>query len=47
MTDTNGFVIAAYIVMWVGVIGYFLRLLRVSRDARRQLDEASHEGRTT
>lgn len=47
MPDTNGFVIAAYIVMWVGLIWYGVRLHRVYRDARRRLNEASREGGNT
>jgi len=45
MADTNGFVVAAYIVMWVGLIGYGVRLHLVFREARRRLDDASREGR--
>ena len=45
MADMNGFVVAAYIVMWVGLIGYGVRLHRVFREARRRLDDASREGR--
>ena len=45
MPDTNGFIIAAYVVMWVGLIGYGLRLHRVFRVAQRRLDEASRDGR--
>ena len=45
MAETNGFVVVAYIVMWVGLIGYGVRLHRVFREARRRLDDASHEGR--
>ncbi len=41
MDEQYGFVIAAYVVFWVGVIGYLGRLQRVSRAARRRLDEAS------
>ena len=44
MNGSNGFVIAAYIVMWVGLLGYGIRLHRVFRDSRRSLDEASHGG---
>ena len=47
MADMNGFVVAAYIVMWVGLIGYGVRLHRVFREARRRLDVASREGRKT
>lgn len=41
MLEGNGFVVAAYVVMWVGVIGYALRLHRVSRDAKHRLEQAS------
>ncbi|HEX6315665.1 MAG TPA: hypothetical protein VFZ73_12435 [Gemmatimonadaceae bacterium] len=47
MGDSNGFVVAAYVVMWVGLIGYGLRLHRVFRDSRRRLDDASSSGRST
>lgn len=45
MADLNGFVVAAYVVMWIGLVGYVIRLLGVTRDARRRLDEASDAGR--
>ena len=45
MADGNGFVIAAYAAMWIGLIGYALKLHRVSREAERRLDEALREGR--
>ena len=45
VSDTNGFVIAAYVVMWIGLIGYGLHLRRVSAEARRRLGEASRDGR--
>ena len=46
MSGSNGFVIAAYVVMWIGLVGYGIRLHRIFRDSRRRLDEASHsEGR--
>ena len=44
MTDSNGFVIAAYVVMWIGLIGYGIRLHRVFRHSRRRLADASREG---
>jgi CcmD family protein len=47
MAESNGYLIAAYVVMWVGLIGYALRLHRVSRDARLRLDEAMREGKNT
>jgi CcmD family protein len=48
MNGSNGFVIAAYTVMWVGLLGYAIRLHRVFRDARQRLDAASRtEGRSS
>ena len=44
MAESNGYLVAAYVVMWVGLIGYALKLHRVYRDAERRLDEASREG---
>ncbi len=41
MLEGNGFVVAAYVVMWVGVLGYAVRLHRVSRDAKHRLAQAS------
>ena len=45
MSGTNGFVVAAYVVMWIGLLAYGIRLHRVFRDARRRLDTASRDGR--
>jgi hypothetical protein len=45
MGDSNGFVVAAYVVMWVGLIGYAIRLHRVFRDSRRRLADAAQSGR--
>ena len=45
MADGNNFVIAAYVVMWIGLIGFGVRLHRVTREAQRRLDDASREGR--
>ena len=48
MNGSNGFLIAAYVVMWVGLLGYGIRLHRIFRESRRRLDEASRsEGRMT
>ena len=44
MTGTNGFVVAAYVVMWVGLVGFGLRLFRVCADSRRRLEQASRDG---
>jgi CcmD family protein len=41
MLEGNGFVVAAYVVTWIGVIGYAMRLHRVSRDAKHRLAQAS------
>ena len=45
MSDTNGFVVAAYIVMWVGLIAYGCDSIGFSARLRRRLDDASREGR--
>jgi hypothetical protein len=47
MNGSNSFLIAAYVVFWVGVVGYGLRLHRVFKESRRRLDEASRDGRMT
>ena len=47
MTGTNGFVVAAYVVMWVGLIGFGLRLFRVFAESRRRLEQASRDGGNT
>jgi hypothetical protein len=46
MSNSNGFVIAAYVVMWIGLIGYGIRLHRVFRDSRRRLERATRDGRS-
>ena len=46
MSNPNGFVIAAYVVMWIGLIGYGIRLHRVFRDSRRRLEQATRDGRS-
>ena len=46
MSGMNGFVVAAYAVMWIGLIGYGIRLHRVFRDSRRRLEEATRDGRS-
>jgi hypothetical protein len=32
-------------VMWIGLIGFGIRLHRVFRDSRRRLERATHDGR--
>lgn len=44
MGDANGFVIAAYVVMWIGLVGYGMRLHRLFRDSRRRYEDASRDG---
>jgi hypothetical protein len=46
MSDSNGFVVAAYVVMWIGLIGYGIRLHRVFRDSRRRLEQVTRDGRS-
>lgn len=41
MPESNSFIVAAYTVMWIGVITYLVRLRRVSRDAKHRLEQAS------
>ena len=45
MDGSNGFLVAAYVVTWIGLIGYGIRLHRVYQDSRRRLDDASRDGR--
>ena len=46
MNGTNGFLVAAYVVMWIGLLGYAIRLHRVFRESRQRLEDASRtEGR--
>jgi hypothetical protein len=44
MGEANGFLTAAYVIMWIGLIGYGVRLHRVFRESRRRYDEASRDG---
>jgi hypothetical protein len=46
MNGSNGFVIAAYVVMWAGLVGYGIRLHQVFKESRRRLNDASRDGRT-
>ena len=41
MPDGNGYIIAAYVVTWVAIIGYAVRLHFVMQRARAQLEQAS------
>jgi len=40
-TNSNNFIIAAYVVTWVTVIAYAVRLVLVTRRAKEQLEQAS------
>lgn len=44
MNDTShlGFLIAAYAVVWIGVLVYVTSLSRRSRQLERELDELKH-----
>jgi hypothetical protein len=44
MADNTVYIAAAYVVTWVVLIGYAIRLHGVSRRARAQYDEASRSG---
>ena len=46
MSGPNGFVVAAYVVMWIGLIGFGIRLHRVFRESRRRLEQATRDGRS-
>jgi hypothetical protein len=41
MSESNGYIIAAYTVTWITLIGYAIRLHLVSRRARAQMESAS------
>ena len=41
MPDSNNYVVAAYVVTWIMLLGYALRLHAVSRRSREQYAEAS------
>lgn len=36
----SAFIIAAFVIMWVGLLGYGLRLRRTRADAVRRMDAA-------
>jgi CcmD family protein len=44
MPESNGYIVAAYVVTWVVILGYALRLVRVTRQANEQLERASRSG---
>ena len=41
MPESNGYIVAAYVLTWVMLVGYAVRLARVSRRAKEQLEQAS------
>jgi hypothetical protein len=43
MADGMGYIVAAYVVTWVGLIGYAIRLVGVARRAQEQLERASRD----
>jgi CcmD family protein len=51
MPDNDTFIIAAFVVTWVVIIGYVLHLRRTRRTARRRYDDALRDvsggGRTS
>lgn len=43
MAEANGYIVAAYVVTWIGILGYAARLVLVSRRAKEQLERASRD----
>lgn len=43
MAEANGFIVAAYVVAWVGILGYAFYLHGASRRARVEYEEASRD----
>jgi hypothetical protein len=41
MPDQNSYVVAAYVVTWITLLGYGLYLHSVSRRSRRQFEQAA------
>ena len=46
MPDQNSYIVAAYAITWITLLGYALYLHAVSRRSRRQLEQAAstHDG---
>ncbi|HEX7121879.1 MAG TPA: CcmD family protein [Gemmatimonadaceae bacterium] len=44
MSDNIGYIVAAYGITWIVLVGYALRLHRVSRRAQAEFGQASQEG---
>ena len=45
IASNQTFIIAAYAVTWVVLLGYLLRLIRKGRRARADFDRIAHEQR--
>jgi CcmD family protein len=43
MAEGMGYIVAAYVVTWIGLVGYAVRLMGVSRRAREQFERASRD----
>ena len=43
MPDNTGYIVAAYVITWVVLVGYAVRLQAVSRRARARLEQATRE----
>lgn len=43
MRDVTGFIVAAYAITWLGLIGYAVRVHRLSRRLRAEFSEAQRE----
>lgn len=44
MSDNTTFVVAAFAITWVAMLGYLLHLRRASRRARAAFDQATRPG---
>ena len=42
-TSTNGYIVAAYVITWIALITYALRLLRTTRRAASRYTEKHNE----
>jgi CcmD family protein len=43
MRDGMGFIVAAYTITWLGLIGYAIRLHRLSQRVRAEFTEAARD----
>jgi CcmD family protein len=44
-TNPNGYIIAAYVITWIALITYTLRLIRTTRRAASRYTEKHNESR--